>query len=101
MKTALDGEGSSWSSPSIRSRNLQQSSNGSRWMSLEPLAHGLIEDLVHHANDPAILVVGRRSVDVEDAVIGLALVIAGVLAIECCDVRLLDQDEVGDERGVL
>ncbi len=37
MKTVFDGEGSSWSTPSIRSRNLQPSSNGSRWMSLAPL----------------------------------------------------------------
>ena len=37
MKTDFDGEGSSWSTPSIRSRNLQPSSNGSRWMSLARL----------------------------------------------------------------
>ena len=37
MNTAFDGGGSSWSTPSIRRRNLQPSSNGSRWISLAPL----------------------------------------------------------------
>ena len=34
-----------------------------------PVAHGLLEDLVDHADDPAVRVGGRRLVEVEDALV--------------------------------
>ena len=34
------------------------------------VAQGLLEDLVDHADDPAVRVVGRRRVEVEDVLVG-------------------------------
>ena len=36
-----------------------------------PVAHGLLENLVDQADDPAVLIVGWRSVEVEDVLVQL------------------------------
>ena len=45
------------------------------------VAQGLLEDLVHHADDPAVLVVGRRRVEVEDVLVGSLRSLVGVVKI--------------------
>ena len=74
MKIAFDGGGSSWSTPSIRRRNLQPSSNGSRGMSLALFSQRCARDLVDHADDPAVGVRGGRRIEIEDVLVFMTLV---------------------------
>ena len=76
MGTNCDRGGgvSSRSTPSTRSRIAQESSNGSRWMSLAPIRNACSQNLVDHADDAAVRAGRRRPVDLQDLVVGTVVV---------------------------
>ena len=69
MKTLFDGGGSSWSMPSMRSRNLQPSSNGSRWMSLARLRSACSRIWLTMRTIRPLASAGGDDIEIEDVLI--------------------------------